>query len=94
MLAGRSPFDIVTATDNPDQNTEDYLFQGVFFVVSSNIDFAEGVNLVEVVLRIQCIASTVYISTSSLDIEWYFLVKQFLQVMFLVTVQSNHNEAC
>jgi len=28
MLAGRSPFDIVTATDNPDQNTEDYLFQG------------------------------------------------------------------
>ena len=30
MLAGRSPFDIVTATDNPDQNTEDYLFQGSF----------------------------------------------------------------
>ena len=29
MLAGRSPFDIVTATDNPDQNTEDYLFQGM-----------------------------------------------------------------
>jgi len=27
MLAGRSPFDIVGATDNPDQNTEDYLFQ-------------------------------------------------------------------
>jgi len=28
MLAGRSPFDIVGQTDNPDQNTEDYLFQG------------------------------------------------------------------
>ena len=27
MLGGRSPFDIVGATDNPDQNTEDYLFQ-------------------------------------------------------------------
>ncbi|XP_054160714.1 protein kinase C iota type-like [Oppia nitens] len=27
MLAGRSPFDIVGATDNPDQNTEDFLFQ-------------------------------------------------------------------
>ncbi|XP_065061146.1 protein kinase C iota type-like [Rhopilema esculentum] len=27
MLAGRSPFDIVTASDNADQNTEDYLFQ-------------------------------------------------------------------
>ena len=27
MLAGRSPFDTVGATDNPDQNTEDYLFQ-------------------------------------------------------------------
>uniref|UniRef100_A0A674D6F3 protein kinase C n=1 Tax=Salmo trutta TaxID=8032 RepID=A0A674D6F3_SALTR len=27
MMAGRSPFDIVGSTDNPDQNTEDYLFQ-------------------------------------------------------------------
>ncbi|XP_061379116.1 atypical protein kinase C isoform X2 [Danaus plexippus] len=27
MLAGRSPFDIAHAADNPDQNTEDYLFQ-------------------------------------------------------------------
>ena len=30
MLAGRSPFDVVGATDNPDQNTEDYLFQGTY----------------------------------------------------------------
>ena len=29
MLAGRSPFDIVGNADNPDQNTEDYLFQGM-----------------------------------------------------------------
>ncbi|XP_012282718.1 atypical protein kinase C isoform X3 [Orussus abietinus] len=27
MLAGRSPFDITGASENPDQNTEDYLFQ-------------------------------------------------------------------
>lgn len=27
MLAGRSPFDLVAAADNPDQNTEDFLFQ-------------------------------------------------------------------
>ena len=27
MLAGRSPFDAVGNADNPDQNTEDYLFQ-------------------------------------------------------------------
>ncbi|XP_051164524.1 atypical protein kinase C isoform X1 [Leptopilina boulardi] len=27
MLAGRSPFDIAGASENPDQNTEDYLFQ-------------------------------------------------------------------
>lgn len=27
MLVGRSPFDIVGQMDNPDQNTEDYLFQ-------------------------------------------------------------------
>ena len=33
MLAGRSPFDIVGQTDNPDQNTEDYLFQGFTFSV-------------------------------------------------------------
>ena len=25
MLAGRSPFDVVGASENPDQNTEDYL---------------------------------------------------------------------
>ncbi|ERL89180.1 hypothetical protein D910_06554 [Dendroctonus ponderosae] len=27
MLAGRSPFDMAGASENPDQNTEDYLFQ-------------------------------------------------------------------
>lgn len=27
MMAGRSPFDIVGAAGDPDQNTEDYLFQ-------------------------------------------------------------------
>lgn len=27
MLAGRSPFDVVGSAENPDQNTEDYLFQ-------------------------------------------------------------------
>jgi atypical protein kinase C iota type len=27
MLAGRSPFDITGASENPDQNTEDFLFQ-------------------------------------------------------------------
>ena len=34
MLAGRSPFDIVGQTDNPDQNTEDYLFQGTHYTLS------------------------------------------------------------
>lgn len=29
MLAGKSPFDIVGASDNPDCNTEDFLFQGL-----------------------------------------------------------------
>jgi atypical protein kinase C iota type len=27
MLAGRSPFDVVSSHENPDQSTEDYLFQ-------------------------------------------------------------------
>ena len=30
MLAGRSPFDVVGGAENPDQNTEDYLFQSMF----------------------------------------------------------------
>ena len=33
MLAGRSPFDVVGASENPDQNTEDYLFQGTVFAL-------------------------------------------------------------
>lgn len=43
MMAGRSPFDIVGSSDNPDQNTEDYLFQGelpefwIGFVSISNL---------------------------------------------------------
>lgn len=36
MLAGRSPFDIAGASDNPDQNTEDYLFQGRTIFLSIN----------------------------------------------------------
>lgn len=35
MMAGRSPFDIVGSSDNPDQNTEDYLFQGNLFYSNS-----------------------------------------------------------
>lgn len=34
MLAGRSPFDIAGASENPDQNTEDYLFQGIEIVIN------------------------------------------------------------
>ena len=37
MLAGRSPFDIVGATDNPDQNTEDYLFQVTYVLFKRTI---------------------------------------------------------
>lgn len=33
MLAGRSPFDVVGSAENPDQNTEDYLFQGLWHFV-------------------------------------------------------------
>jgi atypical protein kinase C iota type len=34
MLAGRSPFDVVGGAENPDQNSEDYLFQStVFFII-------------------------------------------------------------
>lgn len=33
MLAGRSPFDVVGGAENPDQNTEDYLFQGLYCLI-------------------------------------------------------------
>ena len=33
MLAGRSPFDIVGSSEHPDQNTEDYLFQGEYEIM-------------------------------------------------------------
>ena len=35
MLAGRSPFDVVGSAENPDQNTEDYLFQGLSLCIVS-----------------------------------------------------------
>ncbi len=37
MMAGRSPFDIVGSSDNPDQNTEDYLFQGNTHAVTAEV---------------------------------------------------------
>ena len=33
MLAGRSPFDVVGGAENPDQNTEDYLFQSKYRLI-------------------------------------------------------------
>ena len=35
MLAGRSPFDIGVYSESPDQNTEDYLFQGQWNTTAS-----------------------------------------------------------
>ena len=37
MLAGRSPFDVASGHEMPDQSTEDYLFQGVNSVCSEPI---------------------------------------------------------
>ena len=47
MLAGRSPFDIVGASDNPDQNTEDYLFQvgGSFYSCSHYSDINKEIEI-------------------------------------------------
>ena len=39
MLAGRSPFDVVGGAENPDQNTEDYLFQGIVCALLGIIKF-------------------------------------------------------
>ena len=40
MLAGRSPFDVVGGAENPDQNTEDYLFQGLYLTRVSFVLFS------------------------------------------------------
>lgn len=42
MLVGRSPFDIVGQTDNPDQDTEDYLFQGMVYRLGERQRIAEA----------------------------------------------------
>ena len=34
MLAGRSPFDVASGHEMPDQSTEDYLFQGNYIVIA------------------------------------------------------------
>ena len=37
MMAGRSPFDVAgQSTENPDQNSEDYLFQGILSFCNNN----------------------------------------------------------
>ena len=38
MMAGRSPFDIVGQSENPEQNTEDYLFQGMWIKFSLTLE--------------------------------------------------------
>lgn len=42
MLAGRSPFDIPNTGDNPDQNTEDYLFQ---FILEKTIRIPRSISV-------------------------------------------------
>lgn len=42
MLAGRSPFDVVGSAENPDQNTEDYLFQGLTCCIACVSDARKG----------------------------------------------------
>ena len=42
MLAGRSPFDVVGSAENPDQNTEDYLFQGLTCRIACVSDTRKG----------------------------------------------------
>ena len=42
MLAGRSPFDVVGSAENPDQNTEDYLFQGLTCRIACVSDVRKG----------------------------------------------------
>lgn len=45
MLAGRSPFDVVGSAENPDQNTEDYLFQGLSLCIVSIAGSLSVINL-------------------------------------------------
>ena len=52
MLAGRSPFDIVGATDNPDQNTEDYLFQVTYVLFKRTIIMLVPKVILEKTIRI------------------------------------------
>jgi len=41
MMAGRSPFDIVGMTDNPDENTEEYLFKVSIILFYALFNYSE-----------------------------------------------------
>ena len=56
MLAGRSPFDVVSSHENPDQSTEDYLFQGMTVSIAKR----HGVNFtwwIQDIVHIKCRSS-------------------------------------
>lgn len=60
MMAGRSPFDIIT--DNPDMNTEDYLFQGTVILVLAFFFFCI---LGGDIMKFRCSCRTVRVSFST-----------------------------
>ena len=50
MLAGRSPFDVVGGAENPDQNSEDYLFQSKLFFSVLYLEFWSSSRLTGVLI--------------------------------------------
>ena len=57
MLAGRSPFDVVGSGENPDQNTEDYLFQGLYHLILLKMTPSLYSSHLEVSVRYFCFMS-------------------------------------
>lgn len=57
MLAGRSPFDVVGSGENPDQNTEDYLFQGLYHLILLKMTLSLYSSHLEVSVRCFCFMS-------------------------------------
>lgn len=53
MMAGRSPFDIV-GMDNPDQNSEDYLFQSQWLLFRFVILSSASDSLLSLVIQLRC----------------------------------------
>lgn len=106
MLAGRSPFDIAGASENPDQNTEDYLFQ-VILEKTIRIPRSLSVKAANVLKgflnknpadRLGCHSTDSFNEITShqffKSIDWDMVSGLFILLVILNGLHSHHSLSC